>query len=90
MLIKSQRPALRNADGTFPKTNESSLYSRTIVENSALTHTNHALEQLDYLDGGNKILHSFRGKLYNLERNDGAIAKSIAKKLSGVVWHTKI
>ena len=39
-LIKSQRPALRNADGTFPKTNESSLYktffNQTFVAHNAL------------------------------------------------------
>ena len=77
-LIKSQLPALQNADGTFPKTNQSSLYktlfnqtfdahdaledvlalrkilfssklelsNKTIVENSALTDTNHAFEDL--------------------------------------------
>ncbi|XP_068700225.1 uncharacterized protein [Montipora foliosa] len=114
-LIKSQLPALRNADGTFPKTNQSSLYktlfnqtfdahdaledvlalrkilfssklelsNKTIVENSALTDTNHAFKDLEYLDGRHKILQSFRGKLYNPERNDGAITKSIAEKIAG-------
>ena len=114
-LIKSQLPALRNAEGTFPKTNQSSLNktlfnqtfdahdaledvlalrkilfspklelsNRTIVENSALTDTNHAFKGLEYLDGRHKILQSFRGKLYNPERNDGAITKSIAEKIAG-------
>ena len=90
-LIKSQLPALRNADGTFPKTNQSSLYktlfnqtfeahdaledvlalrkilfssklelsNKIIVENSALTTSNHAFEDLEYLDGCHKILQSF-------------------------------
>lgn len=114
-LIKSQLPALRNAEGTFPKTNQSSLYktlfnqtfdahdaledvlalrkilfssklelsNKTIVENSALTDTNHAFKDLEYLDGRHKILQSFRGKLYNPERNDGAITKTIAEKIAG-------
>ena len=114
-LIKSQFPALQNADGTFPKTNQSSLYktlfnetfdahdaledvlalrkilfssklelsNKTIVENSVLTDTNHAFEDLEYLDGRHKILQSLRGKLYNPERNDGAITKSIAEKIAG-------
>ena len=119
-LIKSQLPASRNADGTFPKTNQSSLYktlfhqtfdahdaledvlalrkilfssklelsNKTIVENSALTDSNHAFEDLEYLDGRHKILQSFRGKLYNPERNDGAIdgaifSASIAEKIAG-------
>ena len=114
-LIKSQLPALQNADGTFPNTNQSSLYktlfnqtfdahdaledvlalrkilfssklelsNKTIVENSALTDTNHAFEDLEYLDGRHKKLQSFRGKLYNPERNDGAITKSIAEKIAG-------
>ena len=113
-LIKSQLPALRNGDGTFPKANQSSLYktlfneifdahdaledvlalrkillssklelsNKTIVENSALTDTNHALD-LEYLDGRHKLLQSFRGKLYNPERNDGAITKNIAEKIAG-------
>ena len=90
-LIISQFPALRYADGTFPKTNQSSLYktlfnqtfnahdaledvlalrkilfssklellNKTIVENSALTHANHAFKDLEYLDGHYKILQSF-------------------------------
>lgn len=36
-LIKSQRPALRNADGTFPKTNESSLY-KTFFNQTFVAH----------------------------------------------------
>ncbi|KAK2566044.1 hypothetical protein P5673_010370 [Acropora cervicornis] len=59
------------------------LSNRTIVENSALTDTNHAFKDLEYLDGRHKILQSFRGKLYNPERNDGAITKSIAEKIAG-------
>ena len=43
---------------------------------------NHAFEDLEYLDGRHKILQSFRGKLYNPERNDGAIKKSIAEKIA--------
>jgi len=113
-LIKSQLPSLRNADGTFPKTNRSSLYktlfnktfdapdaledvlaqrkilfssklellNEIIVENSALTDTSHAFEDLEYLDGRHKILQLLRGKLYNPERNDGAITKSIAEKIA--------
>ena len=114
-LIKSQLPALQNADGTFPKTNQSSLYKTlfnqtfkaidaledvlalrkilfssnlelsngTFVENSALTDTNHAFKHLEYLDGWHKILQSFRGKLYNPERNDSTITKNIAEKIAG-------
>ena len=114
-LIKSQLPALRNPDGTFPKTNQSSLdktlfnqtfdahdaledvlalrkilfssklalSNRTIVENSALTDTKYAFKDLKYLDGRHKIMQSFRGKLYNPERNAGAITKSIAEKIAG-------
>ena len=59
------------------------LSSRTIVENSAFTGTNHAFKDLEYLDGRHKILQSFRGKLYNPERNDSAITKSIAEKIAG-------
>ena len=114
-LVKSQLPALQNADGTFSKTNQSPLYktlfnqtfdahdaledvlalrkilfssklelsNKTIVENSALTNPNHAFEDLEYLDGRHQILQSFRGKLYNPERNDGFITKTIAEKIAG-------
>lgn len=105
---------LRNADGTFPKIKQSSLYktffnqtfnthnaledvltlrkilfssklkllNQTIIENSALTNTNHAIEVLEYLDGRHKILQSFQGKLYNQERNYSAITKSIAEDIA--------
>jgi len=114
-LIESQLPALWNADGTFPKTNQSSIYetpfnqtfdahdaledvlalreilfslklklsNKTIIENLALTNTNHTFEDLVYLDGRHKILQSFQAKLYNPERNDGVIEKSIAEKIAG-------
>ena len=59
------------------------LSNKTIAENSALADTNHAFEDLEHLDGRHKILQSFRGKLYNPERNDGAITKSIAEKIAG-------
>ena len=59
------------------------LSNKTIVENSALTDTNHAFQGLEYLDRRHKILQSFRGKLYNPERNDSAITKTIAEKIAG-------
>ena len=36
-----------------------------------------------YLDVCHKKLQSFRGKLYNPERKDGAMKKSIAEKIAG-------
>ena len=59
------------------------LSNRTIVENSSLANANHAFQDLVYLDSRHRILQSFRSKLYNPERNDGAITKSIAEKIAG-------
>lgn len=113
-LIISQLPALKNTDGTLPKTNQSSIYrtlfnqtfdaqdaledvlalrrilfpsklelsSKLIIENSSLVDANHAFEDVVYLDGRHKKLQSFRGKLFDAERNDGVIKKSIAEKIA--------
>ena len=114
-LIISQLPALKNTDGTLPKTNQSSIYrtlfnqtfdahdaledvlalrrilfpsklelsSKLIIENSSLVDANHAFEDVVYLDGRHKKLQSFQGKLFDAERNDGVIKKSIPEKIAG-------
>ena len=58
-LIKSQLPALRNAEGTFPKTNQSSLY-KTLFNQTFDAHD--ALEDVLAL---RKILFSSKLELSN-------------------------
>ena len=59
------------------------LFSKLIIENSSLVNANHAFEDVVYLDGRHKKLQSFRGKLFDAERNDGVIKKNIAEQIAG-------
>ena len=52
------------------------LSTETIIDHSSPVSTHDAAEDLVYLDRRNGVLQSFRGKLFNAERDDGVLRKT--------------
>jgi DNA polymerase III epsilon subunit-like protein len=115
-LIKCQFQQLKNADGTFPKANQSSIYkalfqesfdahdsledalalrkilfssklelsTKTIVNNSKMITTQHAVEDMKYLDHRHENMQTFNTIQFDPRTNkNGILKKNMVGKIAG-------
>lgn len=59
------------------------LSGKTIVDNSGLVSTNHAVNNMEYLDRRHRNMLSFTGVMYNPRNNTGCLTKNMIEKISG-------